>query len=494
MEKKINRSFLFTWIIIMAAGTALLFIGITRESLWYDESYTAALMNHSIRDIINITGTDSHPPLYYLLLHGFTVVFGVSVFSLRAFSVVGAAGLAAWGAGPVRRVLGRRFGLIYTFLIFVLPITFSMAQEARMYTWAACFVTGSALFGFLAFKENKGKDWIFFGLLALFAAYTHYYALLASIVIFGLLCMMMLVKKKKMAPYLITLGAALLGYAPWLFKLTAQVSRVSKSFWIPPVTGEVIKSTLIYPFGNKFSYGWRPEYVDIAFYVAAALILFGLIYRSIKKDEGVKMAAFAVGGYALTILAGIVASYVIRPVLVARYMMPVFGLFTLGLAYGIGSLGKRILPIIGCLVILGLAVPQIRYNAQERFNGPMPEAVAYLETKLVPDDMFLHMDEHTFGTFCYYFPDYEQIYYQPHGTGGYSNYDAFQPQGRVVESLDAVGTGHRIWVVQRYGGANANLFREWQSEKVMIQDGSRKSFQVNPGWYTFEIIPVQMTE
>ena len=99
-------------------------------------------------------------------------------------------------------------------------------------------------------------------------------------------------------------------------------------------------------------------FVEIAFYVSVALILFGLIYRIIRKDESVKMAILAVGAYILTIGAGIVASFVIRPVLVERYMVPVLGLFVLGLSYGIGSLGKKILPIIGCAVIIAFSVPQ----------------------------------------------------------------------------------------------------------------------------------------
>ena len=63
MEKKTNRNFIIIWGIIMIIGTALMFIGIAHESLWFDESYTAALMNHSLKDIIEITSTDSHPPL-----------------------------------------------------------------------------------------------------------------------------------------------------------------------------------------------------------------------------------------------------------------------------------------------------------------------------------------------------------------------------------------------------------------------------------------------
>jgi uncharacterized membrane protein len=149
-------------------GSQIMMInGLTHESLWFDESYTAALVNHNMPDIINITGGDNHPPLYYLMLHIFHLVFGSSVLSLRAFSMIGALALAAWGVGPVRRALNNKTAIIYTVLTLTMPITVAMAQETRMYSWAAFFVTGSALYGYLAQKEGKISDWMLFGVCSL---------------------------------------------------------------------------------------------------------------------------------------------------------------------------------------------------------------------------------------------------------------------------------------------------------------------------------------
>ncbi len=510
-KKKSSLAFLIVWLVIMAAGTVLMFIGITHESLWYDESYSAALVKHSIPDIINITGGDSHPPLYYLLLHFFTLIFGNSVFALRAFSVLGVVALASLGIGPVRRALGNRFGLIYTLLTFALPITLSMAQEARMYTWAAFFVTGSALWGYLGFKEGRLRDWIIFGVCTLCAAYTHYYALLAVVMICAILFVMMLAGKKKLKPFLITAGAAAVLYIPWIIKLAAQASRISGSYWIPEVTADVIRKTLIYPFSNKFSYplprpswfprvSWLPSpfsspswqvFVDIVLYVSVALILFGIIYRIVRRDENVKLAILAVGAYVLTIGAGIIASFVIRPVLVERYMMPVLGLFILGLSFGIGSLGKKILPAIGCAVIIAFTVPQIDYTMSKRFNGPMTEAAEYMESRIQPGDVFLHTDEHTIGTFCYYFPDNTNYYYQREGFEGFSNFDAFGPNGVVIDSLDEV-KGERIWLVQRYGAGDTISAGEWIGSGKLKPQGNQKSFRIDTSWYSFMIRPMAL--
>jgi len=231
-------------------------------------------------------------------------------------------------------------------------------------------------------------------------------------------------------------------------------------------------------------------YVDIAFYLAAALIVFGLVYNIFERKETVKMTGFAVSVYALTILAGVVASFIIRPVFVERYMMPVLGLFIIGLAYGISSMGKRVLPIIGCLIILGFAVPQMQYNEAQRFNGPMTEAVETLAPQVGEEDVFLHVDEHTFGTFCYYFPESKHYYYQKEGTGGYSNYDAFQPIGQMIVSPDEIAKGTRVWVVQRNGAADTSSIFKWIAAGQLKRDGSKMVFRVNPAWYMFEVHPM----
>lgn len=489
VQNKHNITFLILWLIIMAAGIILMFTGIANESLWYDESYSGAIVNHSFSDIITITGGDNHPPLYYLMLRVFVFIFGNTVFTLRTFSVLGAAALASLGIGPVRRALGNRFGLIYTGMTFALPIIFSMAQEARMYTWAAFFVTGSALFGYLAQKEDHLKDWIFFGVCTFCAAYTHYYSLLAAAVICMLLFVVMLIGKKKILPFVCAAGAVALGYVPWLFNLISQANKVVADYWIPPVGNEVIQNMLIYPFSNKFSWIITHNIAYTALYVSAALILFGIIYSIVRKDKNVKLVILAVGTYVLTIGAGILASVIIRPVLVERYIVTVMGLFVLALSYGIGSLGKRILPVLGCAVILALSIPQTLFTASNRFNGPMREAVEYLEPQMQPEDVFLHTDEHTLGTFCYYFPDSMHYFFQREGYRGYSNYDAFKPNGTEIGSVDEIGSS-RIWLVQRFGASDNISARQWFQDKELIRDSENRPFRIITSWYGFDIARV----
>ncbi|MEX1307833.1 MAG: hypothetical protein AB1Z19_04825, partial [Eubacteriales bacterium] len=186
--------------------------------------------------------------------------------------------------------------------------------------------------------------------------------------------------------------------------------------------------------------------------------------------------------------------FIIRPVLVERYMMPVLGLFILALTYGIGSLGKKVLPILGCVVILAFAVPQTAFTMSHRFNGPMKEAEEYMQPKVGPDDVFLHIDEHTLGTFCYYFPDNQHYYYQKIGTGGYSNYDAFLPTGVMIDSPEEIATDAQVWLIKRDGGSDGGSVGQWMRSGLLEVNGVTKQYNVDMSWYSFLVYPVTFSE
>ncbi len=475
------------WAAILVLGAALLSLNITHESLWYDESYTGSLVKQGFADIIRITANDSHPPLYYLMLRVICLVFGNTVFTLRFFSVLGVVALAALGIGPVKRAAGINTGLLFAVLLFCFPVTHFMGQEARMYTWAAFFVTGSALYGYLALRDEKNADYVKFAFFSMAAMYTHYYALLAVAVLCALMLLFVLLERKKARPLLLAMGALLLGYAPWMVALVSQVSRVSEHFWIPPVTNQVIWQTLIYPFGSKFFGLASPNYAEATFYIAMGLIAFGILQRLREKDGSVRLVLFAMGTFFITILGGVVASRLIRPVLVERYMVPLMGLLALCIAYALAGFEKKRYMYIACAIIAGLSLLQILAIHTERVNGPMTEAVAYLQERIEPDDVFLHTDEHTLGTFSYYFADHKNYYYQRGGYEGYSNYDAFRPNGMTITDIAQVEGSPRVWLLQRRGAADYyQSMAEWQ-RKGQLNAAGMKEFRLPASWYAFTI-------
>lgn len=486
----ITRHYLkILWLALLTAGAILFLWGIGHEDLWYDECYSAAMIRHSFIDICRITSGDSHPPLYYILLKAFSMVFGNSVISLRLFSVLGALLLVSLGAGPIRRAADNFTALIFMFITIITPAIFSYAQEARMYTWTAFFVCGSAVYGYLAVNGSKKPDWVWFGVLSIGAAYTHYYGLVAVGAVCFLVFIFILIKhREKMLPFILTVICMVCAYLPWTFLLYSQLKRIGGNFWIPKITGGVLLQTLVYPFNHKFTYEYKMLLPVLA--ISALIILYG-VYTAFKKNSKEKpFILFILSIYILTLAGSIIISKLMRPLLIPRYILVVVSMFITGIAYGIKQLENKKLIALGLVISLVLAAPQLMQIRNSRYNGDVREAVGYLTDNITNEDIFIHMDGNTYGVFCYYLPDNKQFLYQQPGAVAYSNYDAFAPNGYYGTDLAGFLKGHKyVYIVKRlssYWSAAPNYDKLFKAGNFK-ESGEIKEFTRKEAWFNFSI-------
>src|SRR5688572_2605318 len=104
--------------------------------------------------------SDTSPPLYYLLLWGWTRAFGTSDVALRAFSL-----LAALAAFPLVALLARRTGgpaavLPACVLYALLPTSIWLATEGRMYALLVLEAAGLAALSLeLARRDVDRRRW-----------------------------------------------------------------------------------------------------------------------------------------------------------------------------------------------------------------------------------------------------------------------------------------------------------------------------------------------
>ena len=107
---------------------------VTTSPLWLDEALSVNIARLPLGDIPEALRHDGHPPLYYLLLHGWMELFGEGDVAVRALSgVFSVATLplawspAAASAGAARR--GRSL-----VVLALSPFAIRYATEARMYS------------------------------------------------------------------------------------------------------------------------------------------------------------------------------------------------------------------------------------------------------------------------------------------------------------------------------------------------------------------------
>ena len=134
--------------------------GLGSAQLWRDELATWSAATRSPGDLARLAGTiDAATGPYYLLMHGWTAVFGDSTIALRVPAVLAmtvAAGLlAVLGA----RLVDRRGGLFAGLLFAVLPGTSRYGQEARPYALATMLAVLATLLLVTALRRPSWARW-----------------------------------------------------------------------------------------------------------------------------------------------------------------------------------------------------------------------------------------------------------------------------------------------------------------------------------------------
>lgn len=166
-------------VLITAIGLALRAYGLDTQSLWYDELFSLDKAHPQLTwaQVWASMHTDSHPPLYYLLLHGWLQVFGFSAASARALSVV--AGVLAIPATYIlgRIVHGHLAGVALAAMAATNYFLVYYAQEARFYALLHLFATCTLAAFVVWVRKPNARHTAVFATCAVLTAYTHYFGL-----------------------------------------------------------------------------------------------------------------------------------------------------------------------------------------------------------------------------------------------------------------------------------------------------------------------------
>lgn len=241
---------------LIILGSLLRAYQLTARSLWFDEAFSWRLIQFPIPEMIARDASDVHPPLYYLVLKGWSVVFGSSLAALRGFSVAAAAAtIAASYLFVSSASKSRGAGLLAAALLAVSGWQIQFAWEARMYTMgtALALVSSWALLKAMRSEPQRIGPWLLYALLSAAFAYVHYYAfftILAHLffVVGGIAHRTRghlgeILQAKRLWFGLSAALVATLLYTPWLPTFFRQNSQVQASYWIPPLGGWSIPDT-----------------------------------------------------------------------------------------------------------------------------------------------------------------------------------------------------------------------------------------------------------
>lgn len=393
--------YLFLGISVIMLGKSLLLC--FSSDIWYDELFTVGMIEHSYGDLIAFTARDVHPPLYYCIVKFVVELCKLisaqtnPVVIAKIVSVLPYFILLIYSVTFIRRRFGIFTGGLFLFCTIAMPQLSAYTVEVRMYSWALLFVTaaflhaygtvtaqsvtaaarsvggagtdGGAAFVRTHMRQIHAAALVCYGLAA---AYTQYFACVAVIMVYLYVMIVFLVKdRSRIKEWLLWAALSVVGYAPWLYALFGQITAVRENYWILPLTWRSL--------GGCVKFIMKPAFTNEVLSVILAVVMFVMyvsifVYGAIKlyhygrencknlikhekngrlgknncSVEGTGQKQLEHFGYAVAgvfvpvglVLFGFIASVLVRPIFVYRYMIPALGCFWLGFAVALGELWK----------------------------------------------------------------------------------------------------------------------------------------------------------
>lgn len=477
-------------IAIIVLGIIFISLSTFHSNLWYDESYSVAISNRNFADIWSIGGHDVHPVLYYWILHIIRMIFGNQIMIYRLFSVLTISILGILGFTHIRKDFGKNVGLLFSFFVYFLPINVAYAGEIRMYGLAMLLVTLMAIYAYRIYKnsnEKNIKNWILFGVFSLASAYTHYYALAAAGIINLALLIYFIrksVKEKKfgnnLKVFIIVGVIQIAAYLPWLMYLLLQISQVSSGFWIVFTFPDTLIEMFTFQFsGNLPDSTYIPNWIAGIFGLIICVYVICLYIKNRKNKEENKPAKYAIIMYGLTLLGVCIMSFIMqRPILYARYMLCITGLFIFFISYIIGKYGNKYITLVVCIISVILATYVNILLIQQNYDSSNVEPIEYLKANVQEGDILIYGNEGCAFVVSANFPEKKQYFWDEANWNIDEAISAYGPNMTIIHNLDEIKEDNaRIWVINGSNYAIADSLVEELEAKIVSKEAYSTAYK-----------------
>jgi 4-amino-4-deoxy-L-arabinose transferase-like glycosyltransferase len=405
-----HRAFTFLVLILLAALAVRLF-HIDRQSIWFDEGWSAyAAVQPSL--VAAAAADATNPPLYYVLLNLSTRFLGDSAFALRLFSTfAGLVGVAlAYSLG--RALFSRHAGLFAAFLVAVSPLLWWAAQEARMYTLLALGVQVAALAWFQLRQRPARWAWLALWLAELALLYAHNTGPVVALWLNVVTLLAWLADRHARRPdWRVWLGGqALVGllWLPYFVTRYLTLSEANSAIQSAPqfslgLLGDVWSAF----WAGSWSLVGREPLVAVVTGTLPYLGLSGLaLILTLVFIPWRKAAARWLVLHALVLTAGLLLGLgVLGNELHGRYLVMVTPLLLVPVGAGLARLRPRGLGWIGAAIFAGIFVAAVAANQNPLYgHDDVRGMVASYAERLGPEDTVLAWS---------YADRYELAYYWP---------------------------------------------------------------------------------
>jgi uncharacterized membrane protein len=351
---------------IVLLATVLRVSGLGSQSIWYDEWLSKQATVGSLSDVFrHVADRENIPPTYFVLLWGWTGLFGHGEFALRSISA-----LAGIATVPVTYLAVRAFGLrtrvarIAALIVAVSPMLVWYSREARPYGLFMLMGAVTMLALARVYRDGDSADYWRWGLACGGAVAIHY---LAIFLVVAEAVALVLIRRRQWQRVAISCGptaVALVAFAPFALQ---QSSESADTAWMSKYAltyrmREAGYSALVGPTPPND----RLWLVSLSVAVVALVLLF---ITGQRRERTIAMLTIGIGVAAVALP---LAAVVVEDVVLGRYLIAALIPLVIGVAIGLGVTKHGWLGLAGaavvCAVSLVVVITMARDPALQKTN------------------------------------------------------------------------------------------------------------------------------
>lgn len=306
------------------------------HDLWYDEAGTLSYAQYP--------WGNWNAPLYWILLHYWIKIFGISEFSLRlpsaVFSFLSVIIVFILG----KELFDKKTGIIASFFMGLSPFHLWYAQEARDYSMVLFFGLLSSWLLYKSLKVNKKNLWLFFVLASIVGFYTNYFYIFLFLAqfLYTIFFGKTRINFRKIFCFLIIA----MGFLPYLNRFLNKFYYVWAGFWVPEPN---IKSLVITI--ENFVLGYNG--FAFLYFLSNCLVLIFCIsaLRNMRKKDLKQNLTFCIFLFFIPIASIFLFSKIFFSIYLDRALIIFSPYFYLILSLGIISLNRNYKTRVSLIVI-----------------------------------------------------------------------------------------------------------------------------------------------
>ena len=392
-ESKRNNSGWSCWKVSMLGVISLAAIiriaGIHSQSFFYDEVVSRELSFHSFHDLFfGIARDNGNPPLHWILIKAWSLVFGSGETALRAFSAFAGVACTALVFLIAKEYFDEHVALIASIAYALSPFSLELSTEARCYAWLQLVATAS-FYCFFRFWIRNQSRWLSGVLLCtVLLTFTHYYGFFIPLA--QMIILLTFRQYRKLLAWLATMSvAACIFVLGWLPVFLAQIKQPGNgtrggSSWMM----QFLSTPLTFAVGRSLV--WKGN-VSLAGLGAVSLIVFAVFWLPIasfgcdkSRDSRLRFALLV--WLSLPVIVPFIVAISGHPIYNARYAMIALPAFALAFGAGVAHLTSRrqVWTLAAALMLVGVSLGSFYTHP---IKQDWERATAFLASELKAGDV-----------------------------------------------------------------------------------------------------------